>query len=228
MRTTSILHRSFTKLSLIGGVFALAISSAHAVLVTWDLNPTNANASVGSSSQTFTSSGYSITAYGFDQVAGPDTGHTLFYKNSGLDHGLGLVGTLNNELQVNPDGSLPHYIQFDLSSLLLQGFTNGQIKISSVDPGEAWDIYGSNTLGSLGTKLNAAAFNDTTNNSFVNIPNFGTYKYISVGSNIDDVLPWAIQANVTPVPEAASILPVVCLISIATAIEVRRRRRATA
>jgi hypothetical protein len=215
-------------LTLLSCAAAFAVQSASAVLVTWDLNPTNANASVGSSSQTFTSSGYSLTAYGFDQVSGPDTGHTLYYKNSGIDHGLGLVGTPNNELQVNSDHTLPHYIQFDLTSLLLQGFTNGQIKISSVDPGEAWDIYGSNTLGELGTKLNGAAFGDSTNNTFVNVPNFGSFKYISVGANIDDVLPWSFQATIVPIPEAVSIVPVLLLVTVATAFEARRRRRVTA
>jgi hypothetical protein len=203
---------------------AFALQSASAVLVTFDLNPTNANGSAGSSSQTFTSGGYSLTAYGFDQVSGPDTGHTLFYKDALPDHGLGLTDTPHNELQVNSDGSLPHYIQLDLTSLLAAGFTNGQLKISSVDPGEAWDVYGSNTLGSLGTKLNATAFGSSTNNTFVSIPNFGSFKYISIGANADDILPWAFQANVTPVPEAGSLIPVLCLIAAVTALEVRRRR----
>jgi hypothetical protein len=207
---------------------AFGVHSASAVLVTWDLNPTNANGSVGSSSVSFNSGGYSLTAYGFDQVAGPDTGHTLYYKDALPDHGLGLVGTDHNELQVNPDGSLPHYIQLDVSALLLAGFTNGQLKISSVDPGEAWDVYGSNTLGSLGTKLNGTAFGSSTDNTFVSIPNFGSYKYISIGSNTDDVLPWAFQANVTPVPEAGSLVPVLCLVTAVTAFEMKRRRRALA
>jgi hypothetical protein len=209
-------------------VFALVSTSAQAVVVTWDLNPTNANASLGSASHTFTSSGYNITAYGYDNVSGPDTPHTLYYKDtSNTDHGLGLVGTANNELQ-NNSGSPLQYIQFDLTSILSLGFTNGQIKISSVDTGEGWTLYGSNTLGTLGTNLNPAGFGDTTNNTWVNIPDFGTYKYVSVVSTIDDVLPWALRATVVPIPEAASVIPVLCLVVGATALEARRRRRVTA
>ena len=100
---------------------ALAFSSAHAGLVIWDLNPTNTNGSVGSSAHIFTSSGYSITAYGFDRVAGPDPGHELWFKNDIDDHGLGVTGTPHNELQVGPDGPL-QYIQFDLGSILSAGF----------------------------------------------------------------------------------------------------------
>jgi hypothetical protein len=209
------------------GSFAFVASSAWATLVPWDLNPFNLNQSLGATSHTFTSSGYSITAYGFDRVSGPDTGHTLYYKDSGGDHGLGLVGTPNNELQVNSDGSVPHYVQFDFSSILALGFTNGQIKISSIDPGEAFNLYGSNTLGSLGSLLNATPYGDSTNNQFVNIPNFGSFQYISVAAAIEDVLPWAIRATIVPIPEAASLVPAVCLVIVATAFEVRRRRRQT-
>src|ERR1700704_3850866 len=70
-----------TTLLLLCGA-ALAVSSAQATLVTWDFNPTNANASLGAASQTFTASGYSITAYGYDDVSGPDTPHTLYYKDA--------------------------------------------------------------------------------------------------------------------------------------------------
>ena len=181
---------------------ALALSSAHAGLVTWDLNPTNANGPVGSASHVFTSGGFSITSYGFDRVSGPDTAHELWFKNDGDDHGLGITGTPHNELQVGPDGPL-QYIQFDLASILSAGFTNGLLKVSSVDPGEAFDIYGSNTLGSLGTKisLGGGPYGDGDNNDFVNIPNFGSYRYVSVVAAINDVLPWALAANMPAIPE---------------------------
>jgi hypothetical protein len=185
---------------------ALALgSSARAAmtLVTWDLNPSNLNQSLGAASHTFTSNSASITAYGFDNVSGPDTPHILFYKDSGIDHGLGLTDTAHNELQVNPNGSPAQYIQFDLSSILALGFTGGKLKVSSVDPGEAFDIYGSNALGSLGTKisLGGGPYGDADNNSFVNIPNFGAFKFISVVAAIDDVLPWSLQACMPVIPE---------------------------
>jgi hypothetical protein len=180
----------------------LALGSTHGALVTWDLNPSNANGAVGSASYTFTSSGFSIGAYGFDRVTGPDTPHQLWFKDDGIDHGLGVTGTAHNELQVGPNGPL-QYIQFDLTSILSLGFTNGQLKVSSVDPGEAFDIYGSNTLGQLGTKisLGGGPYGDDDNNEFVNIPSFGSYKFISVVAAIDDILPWAFAANMPVIPE---------------------------
>src|SRR5437867_1183032 len=72
--------------------------SAHAALVTWNLNPNDLNQSLGAASQTFTSNSASVTAYGFDHVAGPDTPHTLYYRDEGPggDHGLGLDGTAHH------------------------------------------------------------------------------------------------------------------------------------
>jgi len=206
-------------------VFALGAGSARATVVTWDLNPSDANAAVGGSSHTFTSGGYSITAYGYDVVSGADTPHSLYFKDSGGDHGLGLVGTPHNEIQSND------YIQFDFGSVISAGFTNGQIKISSVDSGESFFLYGSNIKGELGIKLDNTAYDDTTNNTFINIPNFGTYRYVSVIANCMDILPWAITAvapNMTPIPEATSLVPTALLAIAVTAVEARRRRRATA
>src|SRR3989442_8958550 len=98
------MRKYYLKALLCTLAIGLAITaSAHAALVTWDLNPSNANGPVGSTSFTFTSSGFSITAYGFDRAAGPDTGHELWVKDDGSDHGLGLAGTAHNELQVGPN-----------------------------------------------------------------------------------------------------------------------------
>jgi hypothetical protein len=221
MKTSSRTSFGRIALFLLSGL-AIA-SSAQATLVTWDFNPTNANASVGSASKTFTSSGYSITAYGYDVVSGPDTPHELYYKDvsgSPNDHGLGFVGTPHNEIQTN------NYIQLDLSSILSQGFTNGQLKVSSVDPGEAFKLYGSNTLGSLGTYL--TTYGDSTNNSWVSVPSFGSYKYISIIGDTGDELVWAFKATVTPIPETTSLFPVAFLAVAVTAFEARRRRRVTA
>ena len=200
--------------------FAFVASSSWAVLVTWNLNPGGLNADVGSNSASFTQSGYTITAYGYNSNG---TAHELHYKNEGpSERGLGLAGVLNNELQPGQ-----HFITLSLVSILSQGFTNGQISVGSVQSGESWSLYGSNTLGTLGTLLNAVPFGSSTDEQFVNVPNFGTYQYVSVVSNTGDVLPVAFQAVVVPIPEAASVIPVLCLITAATALEVRRRRRTT-
>ena len=178
---------------------ALALSSTQAALVTWDFNPGNLHQPVGATSHTFTSSGFSITAYGFDRVSGPDTPHELFFKNQpdfggAGERGLGLVGTPSNELNINPNGSIPHYIQFDLSSIIGLGFTDGQIAVTSLQQGESYRIYGSDTLGQLGTQLGGTFSGLAFDEVFVNLPNFGEYDFISIAAATGRVLPFAFQA----------------------------------
>ena len=208
---------------------AFAAPQSWAVLVTWNLNPTGANAPVGSSTKDYTVSGYTITARGFDNVSGTDTPHDLYFKNLGVsERGLGLVGTPNNELQVDSRGNPLQYIQLDLRSILAQGFTNGQISVGSVQSSESFFLYGSNTLGELGTKLSTTAFGSTFDETFVDVPSFGSWQFISVTAGAADVLPVAFRASISPIPEAANVLPLAGLVVAATAFEIRRRRRAAA
>ena len=212
---------------VLGCTFAFAASSAWATLVTWDLNPGGANAAVGSSSQSYTVSGYTITARGYDNSGGVGIAHDLFFKNGGAGElGLGLVDTPHNELQVDSAGNPLHFIQLDIRSILSQGFTNGQISVGSVQSAELFSLYGSNTLGALGTKLNSTPYDSSKDGVFVSVPSFGSFQFISVVAAAGDVLPVAFQASFVPIPEAASIIPVLCLVTAATALEVRRRRRA--
>lgn len=211
----------------------LAASSAWAALVTWDLNPDNLNQAVGATSHDFTVQGFTIGAHGYDNNNGVGTPHDLYFKNENGppdfdERGLGLVGTLHNELQVGANGVPLHFIQLDLTSILALNFINGRISVGSVQPGELFNLYGSNTLGSLGVLLNGTPFGSNEDNQFVAIPNFGTYHYISVVAAALDVLPVAFQADLIPIPEAATLLPVALLVVSATLFEIRRRRRATA
>ncbi|HEV2045914.1 MAG TPA: hypothetical protein VGQ95_04875 [Chthoniobacterales bacterium] len=217
-------------LLVICGSFAFVASSAWATLVTWNLNPGGLNQAVGSSSQSYTQPpGYTIIARGYDNSGGIGTAHELFFKNGGGDEiGLGLVNTPNNELQVASNGTPLQFIQLDLTSILAQGFTNFKIEIGSVQPGEQFDLYGSTTLGSLGIKLNSTPYGSSVDDQFVSVPNFGTYKFLSVVANAFDVLPVAFQATIVPIPEAASLIPAACLVVAVTAFEARRRRRARA
>jgi hypothetical protein len=208
---------------------ALAATSAWASFVTWDLNPDQLNQNVGSADRTYTVDNYSITAHGFDNNNGFGTPHELFYKftpGDDTEHGLGIVGTPNNELQVAGNGSPLNFIQFGLSSILQAGFLHGQISVGSVQNGELWSLYGSNTLGTLGTLLNSTPYGHETDAMFVDIPDFGSYQFISVVAVAFDVLPVALRA--TPIPEASSLLPAAVLVIGVTAFEIRRRRRAAA
>src|ERR1700716_1102732 len=146
----SMTNRLFTNaLRTFCCIAALTACSAWATLVTWELNPNNTNGAVGSSSLDLTQSGFTITARGYDNVSGPDTLHQLFFKSGGpigggTEHGLGLVGTLDNELQTS--GGIPsNYIQLDLRSILGQGFGNFQVSVGSIQAGESFLLFGSNT-----------------------------------------------------------------------------------
>jgi hypothetical protein len=222
MRTHSTRH--FTK--LVFAVFCtvfIAASSWGAIV--WDLNPGHQNAPVGSTSRTYTTSGFSITAYGFDNHSGIGTPHELYYKNvpeigGAVETGLGLVNTPNNELQVGL-----HFIQFDFTAMLAAGMLNGQISVGSVQANEAFAIYGSNTLGTLGTQV-GGIYGSAFDNQYVSIQGFGQFNYYSVVSMADDVLPVSIRADLPPVPEMNALLPVVALLLLMLATNAWRKRAA--
>ena len=208
-------------------LFSGLMAASSWAAVVWDLNPAQQNAPVGSNSHTYTSSGFSITAYGFDNNGGVGTSHELFYKfkteiNGAVEFGLGLVNTPNNELQVGPGGPL-HFIQFDLTSTLAAGLLNGRISVGSVQASEAFAIYGSNVLGSLGTQL-GSTFGSAFDNQFVNLPNFGQYNFYSIVAAATDVLPVALAADLPPVPEVSTLLSIVALLVLVLAHHVWRTR----
>jgi hypothetical protein len=205
-------------------LFTAVIASTSWAAIVWELNPApRQNAPVGSSSHTYTSSGFSITAYGFDNNGGIGTAHELFYKNQmeidgAVEFGLGLTNTQSNELQVGL-----HFIQFDFTAMLAAGMLNGQISVGSVQAGEAFAIYGSNALGTLGTQV-GGTFGSAFDNQFVSIPGFGQFHYYSIVAAADDVLPVAIQADLPPVPEMNALLPVAALILLVLGTSAWRKR----
>jgi hypothetical protein len=215
--------RLFTIVSCAALIAAFTAASSRASVV-WDLNPApRQNAPTGHTSITYTSSGFSITAYGFDNNAGVGTAHELYYKNVGdingaVEFGLGLVNTPSNELQAGL-----HFIQFDFTSMLAAGMLNGQLSVGSVQANEAFAIYGSNSLGTLGTQV-SGLFGSAFDNTFVSIPNFGQFHYYSVMAMADDVLPIAVQADLPAVPEMNAILPIAALLVLVFATNVWRRR----
>ena len=206
-------------------VFITVIAAAQAAVV-WDLNPSDSNAPVGGSSHTYTSSGFSITAYGFDNHSGIGTAHDLFYKNvpeigGATETGLGLVNTPNNELQAGL-----HFIQFDFTSALAAGMFNGQLSVGSIQANESFTIFGSNTLGTLGSQV-SGIFGSTFDDQFVSIPNFGQFNYYSVLAMAADVLPVAVRADLGPVPEMNALLPIGALLALLAATTAWRKRRAS-
>ncbi|MFN2623242.1 MAG: hypothetical protein ABR611_10385 [Chthoniobacterales bacterium] len=211
----------------LGALVLLALTAPAQATVVWDLNPNGQNAPVGGSSHTYTSSGFSITAYGFDNHSGIGTAHDLFYKNQApiggaVEMGLGLVNTSNNELQANMN-----FIQFDFTAALAAGMFHGQISVGSIQPGETFVIFGSNTLGTLGTQV-STLYGSSVDNQWVNIQNFGQFNYYSVMAITDDVLPIAVRADVAPVPEMNTLLPIGAVLALLIATNALRKRRGRA
>ena len=219
--------RTFSRqIAVVVAALFTTLAAAQAAVV-WDLNPNDQNAPVGSSSHTYTSSGFSITAYGFDNNGGIGIAHELFYKQAtdidgATESGLGLTNTAHNELQPGL-----HFIQFDFTAALAAGMMNGQLSVGSIQPGESFSIFGSNTLGTLGSQV-SGVFGSTFDNQFVAIPGFGQFLYYSVMAMSDDVLPVAIRADLPAIPEMSAILPIVALLLLVFAGETRRRRTAKA
>ena len=224
---TAFLERALRNLCCVA---ALTAASSSFGTVVWELNPTAANAPVGSSTFTVPSQGsptYFITASGYDNAGGAGIPHSLFFKNAGGDEiGLGLTNTLDNELQIS-GSTASNYIQLDLTSILLQGFTNGKIKVGSVQSGESFSLWGSNTQGSLGTQL-GGIFTSAFDDQFVAVPEFGAFKFISVTAASKDVLPVAFEADIAAVPEANALGPIVGLLVSILAVHILHRRKSIA
>lgn len=218
-------------LRAMGLATVLAASTAGAAVV-WDLNPNDQHGPTGSSTQVFTSDGYQITARGYTNDGGEGVATELFFKNRPPDGGanevgLGLVGSPHNELNGSADGPL-NFIQLDLRSILSQGFTNGQIAVASLQNGESFQLFGSNLEGQLGTAISGLYTGLTFDDKFVAIPDFGTFSFISIvgagsGSN---VLPSRFAAEITPIPEVGTVLPIVGLLVAVGASSLLRRRAA--
>ena len=233
MQSVTSIRRFGSSLRAFGLAAIFAASSAGAAVV-WDLNPNNQDGVVLSPTRTFTSDGYQITARGYDDFDrnGIGTASNLYFKHRPPDgganeSGLGLANSPHHELNGSATGPT-NFIQLDLRSILSQGFTNGQIAVTSLQSGESFQLFGSNSQGVLGTAISGTFTGLTFDDKFVTIPQFGLYGFISVvgvgdGSN---VLPSRFSADVTPIPEVGTVLPIIGLLVAIGSTSLLRRRRA--
>jgi hypothetical protein len=109
--------------------------------------------------------------------------------------------------------------------MLAAGMLHGQISVGSVQDGESFAIFGSNTLGTLGTQV-GGIYGSAFDNQYVPIEGFGQFHYYSVVSMEDDVLPVSIRADLPPVPEMNAILPVAALLLLVFSVNAWRRHAA--
>jgi SdrD B-like domain/Putative Ig domain len=120
-------------------------------------------------SQVYTSGGITVTAYGFTNAGAPTA---LNGNNNGGDqNGLGIDADSINQIDTT------NFVQLDVQAAMAAGAQNAMMLVDSVASGQAFNVYGSNTLGSIGTLLLS---NQTQDGTPFALPNFGTYKYYSV------------------------------------------------
>ena len=233
MKSVTSIRRFGASLKALGLATALAASSAGAAIV-WDLNPNDQHAPTGSSTQVFTQDGFQITARGYNNVDGEGQPAELFFKHrpphdGANESGLGLTLSAHNELNADANGPL-EFIQLDLRSILAQGATNGMIAVTSLQNGEGFQLFGSDFQGVLGTAIAGPFTGLTFDDQFVAIPNFGAFDFISVvaASSNSHVLPSRFSADITPIPEVGTVMPIVGLLVAIGATHMLRRRRAAA
>ena len=157
-----------------GKIAYSSCSGACATMVTSTLNFNSPSGDLGDS-HTYTIGTTNVTAYGFMTSGSP----TALYAQG---NGIGIASVKNQQTDQN------NFVQIDLTQALSAGATAGQLLLHGLNQcqnGESYDIYGSNTLGQLGTLLISQG---TTNGTFFSIPSFGTYKYISIKAHSGNIL----------------------------------------
>ena len=108
-----------------------------------------------------------VTAYAFNSNG---SSANLYGKNGGgSENGVGITGTLNNEITTTS------FVQLDTTGLMGTPFA---FTIGSTQNVEGFDLYESNTLGSLGTLV--ASFTDPGTDPYTTGPGINVDKYISV------------------------------------------------
>ena len=187
------------------GVAATATcTSGCSSTATWDFS--TPSGPLGTS-QAYTVSGLTITAYGFTNASTPAA---LYGKNLGGDeNGLGLFGEINNEIATN------NYVQLDLANLIAAGAANPTMVINSVQSGEKYNIYGSSTLGSIGALLLASGTND---NTAFPMPGYPAKRFIAVRAAAANVLLGAVSFTVPGACTITIASPASCTYSVSGAV----------
>lgn len=226
----------------IGCVVLAGVAAAPGAIIVWDFNPGDLKGAVGSATETIHGSATGsnpldpstplVTAAGFNANGTP---HNLYWKTAGTsEHGLGLTGTRGHELTLKSKGTaIANYMRIDTSALVQQDWTDLQIRVQSVQANsskdqEQFDVWGSNSPTSMGTKLISGSAAD---NSFIPLPLDGgvydNYYFVTVtpqgkGHSRDNVLLDAISASDetirTPEPATLALLAL-------TGLAVRGRKR---
>ena len=143
-------------------------------------------------SRTFTAGTFSLTANGFNGTLATN----MWAKNEGpTEFGLGLATGVDREIS-NDD-----FVQLNLTPILALNPSAVSLGINSIQGSDSYNIWGSNTAGSLGVLL---ATNQTSS-TFNLEPWAKTYDFFSVTSPQGSVLISALDVS-TPEPGTLVLL----------------------
>ncbi len=177
------------------GAAAFLTNQAVANTVTWTFQESGSNGAgpLGTThtSWGFVESGYTVNAYGYLDGS-PNTASALYAKYTSGDPsetGLGMVDDANHEINTT------HFVQLD--SHITPSGTLSSVGLSSIQLHEAAAIYGSNTLGTLGSTLLGSLNSDgtlTVSSTWLSYRYFGVTDVGSSGGK--NVLIASVSANV--------------------------------
>src|SRR5215469_10616467 len=180
---------------LLGFAAAAALATtASAAVVTFDFQNPGPNADAGNSN-TYTagSPSISITATAFPTLEPTGAPNHLFDKSDGgFENGLGLTSDPSGEHEITG----ANFIQIDVTALPV-GATYTFSMGSTTTP-EGWDVFGSNTSGTLGALLYGGADQGVEHG----ISGFKYYDFKATGEGANVLLHDFVVT--TPVPEPAT------------------------
>lgn len=169
---------NFLRMMTLSGIFAAA---NYGSTLTWDFSSPAGKYNSPSHVFASTGAGVQITAYAFDYDGCGGCTLSPYSRNTAGDMGLGIAK--HGSLSVNNEIDSSDYVQLDLQNVIALAKGAVQISMSSLE-GDQYSVYGSNTLGQIGTKLT----NASSLGSF-SVPQWGTYKFLSIrGVECSDVL----------------------------------------
>lgn len=176
------------------GLIAFVPNSARADSVSYNLGGCTdshvCSGDVGSTSASYTSNSHTIKVTAFST----DSDHLYVKTGTGDEHGLGLSGTSDYEIQPG------EFIQFDLSNLASAGYTTANLTIGSVQTGEGYKICVSKVAGSNSGKC----FTGHLDGLPITVSFGGGYNYVDITATTGDVLVNGLVA--TPEPSSLMLL----------------------
>jgi len=214
------------KLLLLGTVVsALGLLTPASADEIWNFNSPVSPPALGATHDYMGTLGTIITATAFGTP-----GVQLFGKGGGGDeNGVGLTNDLSGENEITP-GS---FIQLSLANInFLANSVNMSFLADSTTTGDTWQVFGSNTAGSLGATLLASCVgSDGPGNpceQLTTINGAGNFKFLDVTAEMGNVLLSEVDTRAIPAPIVGAGLPGLILAGGGLLALARRRRKLVA